>query len=88
MRVPAILCSLTCAATMAWMLMCNHFRNTYFRPVHSAIEKGLDPYHAAVEAGTRLWQDAFVPSMVALAFSLAFAVWVAASAKRTPPDSD
>ncbi len=88
MRIPAILCALMCPATMAWMLMCNFFRNTYFRPVHSAVQKGIDLYEVAIEAGVRLWQDAFFPSMAALAISFIFAAWVAASAKRTRPDSE
>jgi hypothetical protein len=79
----AIVCALMCAATIAWMFLCNVFGNTYFRPLFSEIEKqgmnafGDHYYHVGIECGVRLWEDAFVPSTFTLFVCLAFSIYVA-----------
>ena len=85
----AIVCGLTCAATIAWMLLCNFFRNTYFRRLYSEIEKqgmnafGDHYYHVGIDCGVRLWEDAFIPSTFTLFVCLAFSIYVAVKTRPT-----
>ena len=60
-----------------WIAVVFAFGNTYFRPVHSAIEDGDDePYRVAVRCGIALADHLFWPAAVVAASSAVLATAV------------